>query len=126
VLAEMQQQRLHELLIEQVTRAVPVAVGFPETPRLNIMALLHVGRLVLNMSKYLIRLPNTSAKDHQRVRAREGESGFACCADMREMAVFIGSISVWDTIGTLPLFYIEIIALFRLPYCCVMGRKAPR
>jgi hypothetical protein len=26
-LAEMQQQRLHELLIEQVTRAVPVAVG---------------------------------------------------------------------------------------------------
>jgi hypothetical protein len=27
VLAEMQQQRLHELLIEQVTRAVPVAVG---------------------------------------------------------------------------------------------------
>jgi hypothetical protein len=35
------------------------------------MALLHVGRLVLNISKYLIRLPNTSAKDHQRVRGRE-------------------------------------------------------
>src|SRR5262249_5342445 len=32
------------------------------------MALLHVGRLVLNMSKYLIRLSNTSANDHQRVR----------------------------------------------------------
>ena len=45
--------------------------GFPETPRLNVMSLLHVGRLVLNMSKYLIRLPNTSAKDHQRVRGRE-------------------------------------------------------
>ena len=41
--------------------------GFPETPRLNVMALLHVGRLVLNMSKYLIRLSNTSANDHQRV-----------------------------------------------------------
>src|SRR5262249_12400786 len=33
--------------------------------------------------KYLIRLPNTSGKDRQRVRAREGESGFACCADDR-------------------------------------------
>jgi hypothetical protein len=39
----------------------------PDTPCLNVMALLHVGRLVLNMSKYLIRLPNTSAKDHQWV-----------------------------------------------------------
>src|SRR5262249_40872605 len=28
----MQQQRLHELLIEQVTRAVPVAVGIPRNP----------------------------------------------------------------------------------------------
>ena len=27
MLAEMQQQRLHELLIEQMTRAVPIAVG---------------------------------------------------------------------------------------------------
>src|SRR4029453_13366931 len=32
--------------------------------------------------------------------------------------------SVWDTIGTLPLFYIEIVTLFRPVYCCVMGRKA--
>src|SRR5262249_53324866 len=35
VLAEMQQQRLHELLIEQVTRAVPVAVGIPRHPWLE-------------------------------------------------------------------------------------------
>jgi len=47
-------------------------------------------------------------------------------ASMRERAVFIGSISVWDTIGTLPLSGIEIVTLFRLIYCCVMGRKAPR
>src|SRR5262249_54616284 len=45
---------------------------------------------------------------------------------MRERAVFIGSISVWDTIGTLPPSYIEIVKLFRPVYCCVMGRKAPR
>ena len=47
-------------------------------------------------------------------------------ASMREMAVFIGSISVWDTIGTLAPCIIEIVTLFRLVYCCVMGRKAPR
>jgi hypothetical protein len=35
VLAEMQQQRLHELLIEQVTRAVPVAVGRGRIYRTN-------------------------------------------------------------------------------------------
>src|SRR5262249_58413239 len=35
------------------------------------MALLHIGRLVLNMSKYLIRLSNTSANDHQRVRVTQ-------------------------------------------------------
>src|SRR5262249_31114835 len=46
---------------------------------------------------------------------------------MRERAVFIGSISVWDTIGTLPPSGIEIVTLFRPVYCCcVMGRKAPR
>src|SRR5215471_4900709 len=45
---------------------------------------------------------------------------------MRERAVFIGSISVWDTIGTLPPSSIEIVRLFRPVYCCVMGRKAPR
>src|SRR5262249_60392268 len=47
-------------------------------------------------------------------------------ASMRERAVFIDSISVWDTIGTLPPFGIEIVMLFRPGYCCVMGRKAPR
>jgi hypothetical protein len=45
---------------------------------------------------------------------------------MRERAVFIGSIAVWDTIGTLPPSGIEIVTLFRPIYCCVMGRKAPR
>ena len=47
-------------------------------------------------------------------------------ASMREMAVFIGLISVWDTIGTLPAPGIEIVTLFRPVSCCVMGRKAPR
>jgi hypothetical protein len=40
-------------------------------------------------------------------------------ASMREMAVFIGSISVLDTIGTLRLSHIEIVTLFRLASCCV-------
>jgi hypothetical protein len=35
-------------------------------------------------------------------------------------------MAVWDTIGTLPVSGIEIVRLFRLGYCCVMGRKAPR
>src|SRR5215831_19792121 len=47
-------------------------------------------------------------------------------ANMRERAIFIGSIPVWDTIGTLPPSNIEIITLFPPVYCCVMGRKAPR
>ena len=47
-------------------------------------------------------------------------------ASMRERAVFIGSTSVWDTIGTLQPSDIEIVTLFRPVYCCVMGRKAPR
>src|SRR5262249_8331661 len=45
---------------------------------------------------------------------------------MRERAVFIGSISVWDTIGTLPPLAFEIVGLFSPVYCRVMGRKAPR
>src|SRR6266576_771801 len=45
---------------------------------------------------------------------------------MMERAVFIGSISVWDTIGTLVSRNVEIVRLFRLVSCCVMGRKAPR
>jgi hypothetical protein len=47
-------------------------------------------------------------------------------ASARERAVFIGLISVWDTIGTLPHSIIEIVTLFRPVYCRVMGRKAPR
>jgi len=39
---------------------------------------------------------------------------------------FHGSISVSDTIGTLLPPHLEIVTLFRLAYCCVMGRKAPR
>jgi hypothetical protein len=54
-------------------------------------------------------------------RRRRDERG-----SMRERAVFIGSISVLDTIGTLPPPHLEIVTLFRLAYCCVMGRKAPR
>src|SRR5262245_4972699 len=64
-----------------MTRALPVAVKVSRHPLLERHGALHVGRLVLNVSKYLIRLPNARGKDHQRVRAREGESGFACCAD---------------------------------------------
>src|SRR6516165_3391447 len=45
---------------------------------------------------------------------------------MRERAVFIGSIAVWDTIGTLRPSGIEIVTLFRLLHSRVMGRKAPR
>src|SRR5262249_17750576 len=47
-------------------------------------------------------------------------------ASMRERAVFIGSISVRDTIGTLAAISIEIITVFPPLVCCVMGRKAPR
>src|SRR5262249_60093297 len=74
-MAEVQQQRLHELLVQQMTRAVPVAVRVSRNPLPEGHGALHVGRLVLNMSKYLIRLPNTSAKDHQRVRGRECKRG---------------------------------------------------
>ena len=47
-------------------------------------------------------------------------------ASLREKLIFIGSIAVWDTIGTLPPSGIEIVTLFRFVDCCVMGRKAPR
>src|SRR6516225_3138788 len=47
-------------------------------------------------------------------------------ASMSERAVFIGSIFVWDTIGTLPPRAIEIVALFPPAVRRVMGRKAPR
>src|SRR5262249_44278802 len=83
VLAEMQQQRLHELLIEQVTRAMPVAVRVARNPLPKRHGALHVGRLVLSMSKYLIRLSNTSANDHQRVRGQERKRGFGCFGNVR-------------------------------------------
>jgi len=47
-------------------------------------------------------------------------------ASMREMTVFIGPISVSDTIGTLPQASVEIVKLFTLAVRRVMGRKAPR
>src|SRR5215510_2429784 len=65
---KIEQERLEESLIKKVTRAVPVAVRVARHPLLERHGALHVGRLVLNMSKYLIRLSNTSANDHQRVR----------------------------------------------------------
>src|SRR5262245_63952558 len=74
-MAEVQQQRLHELLVQQMTRAVPVAVRVARHPLPERHGALHVGRLVLNVSKYLIRLPNTRGKNHQRVRAREVSQG---------------------------------------------------
>src|SRR5262245_10021222 len=43
-----------------------------------------------------------------------------------ERAVFIGSISVWDTIGTLTPRSLEIVVLFPPVVRRVMGRKAPR
>src|SRR5262249_8901792 len=79
----MQQQRLHKLLVQQVTRAVPVAEMGARHPLLERHGALHVGRLVLSMSKYLIRLPNTSANDHQRVKGRERKRGFACFGNDR-------------------------------------------
>src|SRR5262245_11618569 len=58
-----------------MTRAVPVAVRVARHPLPERHGALHVGRLVLNVSKYLIRLPNTRGKNHQRVRAREVSQG---------------------------------------------------
>src|SRR5262245_7456230 len=62
-MTEVQQQRLHELLVQQMTRAVPVAVRVARHPLPERHSALHVDRLVLSMSKYLIRLSNTSAND---------------------------------------------------------------
>ena len=47
-------------------------------------------------------------------------------ASMRERAIFIGLISVWDTIGTLAAIGAEIITLLPPTVRRVMGRKAPR
>jgi hypothetical protein len=55
-MAEIQQQRLHELLVQQVTRAVPVAVRVARNPLPERHGALRVGRLVLNVSNYLFVL----------------------------------------------------------------------
>ena len=47
---------------------VPVAERISRQPWPECHDVLHVGSLVLSVSKYLIRLSNTSAKDHQRAR----------------------------------------------------------
>src|SRR5262245_55590009 len=98
-----------------MTRALPVAVKVSRHPLLERHGALHVGRLVLNVSKYLICLPNTRGKDHQRVRAREGESGFACCADDRP----IGGRGSKEVANGLP----GRRKAFEC-HCCVRGRAA--
>ena len=50
-MAEVQQQRLHELLVQQMTRAVPVAAWVARHPLLERHVALHIGRVVLNVSK---------------------------------------------------------------------------
>ncbi len=53
-------------------------------------------------------------------------AGDVTTARIREGAIFIRPISVWDTTGTLGELYIEIIMLFPLAVRRVMGCKAPR
>src|SRR5262245_36932359 len=57
-MAEVQQQRLHELLVQQMTRAVPVAVRVARNPLLEGHLALHVGRVVLNVRKCLMHMRN--------------------------------------------------------------------
>jgi hypothetical protein len=56
LMAEVQQQRLHELLVQQMTRAVPVAMRISRNPLLEGHLALHVHRVVLNVSKCLMGL----------------------------------------------------------------------
>src|SRR5262245_5576746 len=58
-MAEVQQQRLHELLVQQMTRAVPVAVRVARNPLLEGHTALHVHRVVLNVNKCLMGVQNT-------------------------------------------------------------------
>ena len=48
---EVQQQRLHELLVQQVTCTMPIATRVSRKPLLEGHLALHVGRVVLNVSK---------------------------------------------------------------------------
>ena len=57
-MTEVQQQRLHELLVQQMTCTVPVAVRVARNPLLERHVALHVGRVVLNVNKCLIGLQN--------------------------------------------------------------------
>ena len=55
---KIEQERLKESLIKQVTRAVPVAVRVARNPLLEGHLALHVHRVVLNVNKCLIGLQN--------------------------------------------------------------------
>jgi len=59
-------------------------------------------------------------------RLGERRAVVVASASMRERGVFIGSMPVWDTIGTLAAISVEIITLFPPAVRRVMGRKAPR
>jgi hypothetical protein len=54
---KIQQERLEEFLVKQVTRVVSVSVRVARNPLPESHGALRVGRLVLNVSNYLIRLP---------------------------------------------------------------------
>jgi hypothetical protein len=54
LMAEVQQQRLHELLVQQMTRAVPVPMRISRNPLLEGHLALHVHRVVLNVNKCLM------------------------------------------------------------------------
>jgi hypothetical protein len=58
---EVQQQRLHELLVQQVTCTMPVATRVSRNPLLEGHLGLHVHRVVLNVNKCLMGLQNTFA-----------------------------------------------------------------
>ena len=59
LMAEVQQQRLHELLVQQMTRAVPVAVRVARNPLLEGHLALHFHRVILNVNKCLMILQNS-------------------------------------------------------------------
>src|SRR5947208_1922324 len=79
---KVEEEGLHEFLVKQVTRVVSISGRVARRPWLERHGALHLGRLVLSVSKYLIRLPNTSAKDHQWIEGlRRGyEASLVGCA----------------------------------------------
>ena len=60
---------------------VPVAERISRQPWPECHDVLHVGSLVLSVSKYLIRLSNTSEKDLQRARDENVSQGVLCADD---------------------------------------------